>query len=115
MQTSDLNLQLNTSQPMTEQISFETNDFASNPEPRCPCVLLLDVSQSMVGRPIEELNKGLGIFRDEIATNALALKRVEIGIVTFGPVRVEQPFTSASTFSPRILETQGNTPMGAAI
>lgn len=100
---------------MSDQISFETNDFASNPEPRCPCVLLLDVSQSMVGRPIEELNKGLGIFREEIATNALALKRVEIGIVTFGPVKVEQPFTSASTFSPRILETQGNTPMGAAI
>jgi uncharacterized protein with von Willebrand factor type A (vWA) domain len=36
---------------MTEQISFETNDFASNPEPRCPCVLLLDVSGSMNGRP----------------------------------------------------------------
>ena len=32
---------------MSDQISFETNDFASNPEPRCPCVLLLDVSGSM--------------------------------------------------------------------
>lgn len=34
---------------MSDQISFDTNDFASNPEPRCPCVLLLDVSGSMNG------------------------------------------------------------------
>ncbi|EOT2261920.1 TPA: hypothetical protein ACGCQD_004985, partial [Escherichia coli] len=27
---------------MSEQITFATSDFASNPEPRCPCILLLD-------------------------------------------------------------------------
>lgn len=32
---------------MSEQITFATSDFASNPEPRCPCILLLDVSGSM--------------------------------------------------------------------
>ena len=26
---------------MSEQITFATSDFASNPEPRCPCILLL--------------------------------------------------------------------------
>ena len=41
---------------MSEQITFATSDFASNPEPRCPCILLLDVSGSMNGRPINELN-----------------------------------------------------------
>lgn len=40
---------------MNEQITFATSDFASNPEPRCPCILLLDVSGSMSGRPINEL------------------------------------------------------------
>ena len=44
---------------MSEQITFATSDFASNPEPRCPCILLLDVSGSMNGRPINELNAGL--------------------------------------------------------
>src|SRR4051794_10321077 len=29
--------------------AFGTNDFAENPEPRVPCVLLLDVSDSMQG------------------------------------------------------------------
>ncbi|HAW5573695.1 TPA: VWA domain-containing protein [Escherichia coli] len=100
---------------MSEQITFATSDFASNPEPRCPCILLLDVSGSMSGRPINELNAGLVTFRDELLADSLALKRVELGIVTFGPVHVEQPFTSAANFFPPILFAQGDTPMGAAI
>lgn len=100
---------------MGEQITFETNDFASNPEPRCPCILLLDVSGSMNGRPLDELNAGLATFRNELSTDSLAMKRVEVGIVTFGPVNVEVPFTSASTFYPSVLQAQGDTPMGTAI
>ncbi|MFY3765752.1 vWA domain-containing protein [Escherichia coli] len=100
---------------MSEQITFATSDFASNPEPRCPCILLLDVSGSMNGRPINELNAGLVTFRDELLADPLALKRVELGIVTFGPVHVERPFTSAANFFPPILFAQGDTPMGAAI
>lgn len=100
---------------MSEQITFETADFASNPEPRCPCVLLLDISGSMNGRPIDELNAGLTTLKDELAADSLALKRVEVAIVTFGPVKVEAPFTSASVFYPPTLQAQGDTPMGAAI
>jgi len=69
----------------------------------------------MNGRPLDELNAGLTIFRDELSADALAMKRVEVGIVTFGPVKVEAPFTSASTFYPTTLQAQGDTPMGAAI
>ncbi len=54
-------------------------------------------------------------FRDELLADPLALKRVELGIVMFGPVHVEQPFTSAANFFPPILFAQGDTPMGAAI
>lgn len=100
---------------MTEQIVFEATDFADNPEPRCPCVLLLDVSGSMSGAPIEELNAGLATFREELAADALAMKRVEVAIVTFGPVKVELPFTGAEAFTPPVLQAQGDTPMGAAI
>lgn len=100
---------------MSEQISFETNDFASNPEPRCPCVLLLDVSGSMSGASITELNKGLVVFQDELAADSMAQKRVEVAIVTFGPTKVEMPFTSASSFYPPSLIPQGDTPMGSAI
>jgi uncharacterized protein YegL len=100
---------------VSDQISFETNDFASNPEPRCPCVLLLDVSGSMSGAAIAELNAGLATFRDELAADTLAMQRVEVSIVTFGPTKVEMPFTSAGSFYPPTLAAQGDTPMGSAI
>jgi uncharacterized protein YegL len=100
---------------VSDQISFETNDFASNPEPRCPCVLLLDVSGSMSGPPIDELNAGLIAFKDELASDNLAMKRVEVAIVTFGPTQVEMPFTGAATFVPPTLRAHGDTPIGAAI
>ncbi|MBA3967146.1 MAG: hypothetical protein H0X47_15500, partial [Nitrospirales bacterium] len=74
---------------MTDQIAFGTTEFADNPEPRCPCLLLLDISASMNGTPIAELNKGLITFKDELAADQLAMKRVEVAIVTFGPVRTE--------------------------
>jgi len=98
-----------------EQIPFADPDFVNNPEPRCACLLLLDNSGSMRGRPIEELNAGLQIFRDELAADTLASKRVEVGIVTFGPVKIETDFTGAQHFVPPTLEVNGDTPMGQAI
>lgn len=100
---------------MTDQISFGSTNFADNPEPRCPCMLLLDVSGSMGGQPIQELNAGLVTFKDELAADLLAMKRVEVGIVTFGPVRIETQFIGAESFYPPNLASQGDTPMGEAI
>jgi uncharacterized protein YegL len=100
---------------MIEQISFGTTEFADNPEPRCPCLLLLDVSGSMQGKPIAELNAGLTTFKDELAADALAMKRVEVGIVTFGPVQIALPFQGAASFYPPTLMAQSDTPMGSAI
>lgn len=107
---------------MAEQIpyshpasAFGTDSFADNPEPRCPCVLLLDTSGSMSGAPIDELNAGLRTFQDDLLTDSLAARRVEIAITTFGPVRVIQDFTTAASFSAPVLEAAGDTPIGAAI
>jgi uncharacterized protein YegL len=97
------------------QKPFGTGNFALNPEPRCPCLLLLDVSGSMAGDPIRELNEGLRLFRDELAGDELASKRVEVACVTFGPVNVATDFESAGAFQPPWLAAQGETPMGAAI
>lgn len=94
---------------------FALAEFADNPEPRCPCLLLLDVSMSMQGEKIRELNGGLRAFEEELKGDSLGAKRVEVGIVTFGPVTVAQDFVSAQQFHSPLLEVQGNTPMGEAI
>jgi len=98
-----------------DQVPFSPTEFAENPEPRCACLLLLDNSGSMNGQPIAELNDGLKIFQDELAADSLASKRVEVGIVTFGPVKVEQDFVSAHHFTAPTLTVAGDTPMGQAI
>src|SRR5215470_15956174 len=98
-----------------DQVPFAASEFAENPEPRCPCILLLDTSGSMKGEPITQLNDGLVTFKDELAADALAQKRVEGALITFGPVQIHSDFQTVDLFQPPRLETTGDTPMGAAI
>jgi len=98
-----------------EQVPFTGAEFAENPEPRCACLLLLDNSGSMQGSPISQLNEGLKVFREALGSDSLALKRVEVAVVTFGPVKVETDFVSAQQFVAPELAVNGDTPMGEAI
>ena len=94
----------------------EIVEFAENPEPRCPCVLLLDTSGSMHGPAIDALNEGLWVFKLEVCKDALAARRVEVAVVTFDDrVQVVQPFIGIEDFEPPVLTAQGLTHMGGAI
>lgn len=97
------------------QSPFTFSEFTENPEPRCACLLLLDTSGSMGGAPIRELNAGLQAFKEELSQDALAMKRVEIAVVTFGPVKVESEFQTVDVWQPPHLTATGATPMGEAI
>ncbi|MDB9519029.1 VWA domain-containing protein [Roseofilum reptotaenium CS-1145] len=90
-------------------------EFVDNPEPRCPVVLLLDNSGSMSGRPIQELNSGLKTFKQAVEQDTLASLRVEIAIISFGPVVMRQDFVTIDQFSPPQLQAEELTPMGSAI
>ncbi len=101
---------------LSSQNAFSGVEFAENPEPRVPCVLILDTSTSMQGPRIDELNKGLQTYKQELIDDPLAAKRVEVAIVTFGG-RVTRlaEFTTAPDFDPPKLQVIGGTPMGEAI
>jgi uncharacterized protein YegL len=68
----------------------------------------------MAGAPISAPNRSLQSLREDLAADTLANKRVAPA-VTFGPVQVLQPFTTAAKFEPPARAASGDTPMGAAI
>jgi hypothetical protein len=63
---------------------FDQAEFAENPEPRCPVVLVLDTSARCRARPFGELNEGLRAFAAAIQADRLASLRVEVAVIAFG-------------------------------
>ena len=101
---------------MTTELIPDEIQFAENPEPRCPCVLVVDVSSSMYGKPIDALNEGLARFTEELNNDPLASLRVEVAIITFGSTaEVAQDFVTADQFEAPTLVANGITMMSAGI
>ncbi len=91
-------------------------EFYNNPEPRCPCVLLLDTSDSMRGNAIAQLNAGLRTLHENLRKDPVASKRVDVAVVTFdSKVTVAQEFVPISRFVPPVLTTGGYTHMGSGV
>src|ERR1700741_2466186 len=61
-----------------------TAPSAKNVQKPCLCVLALDVSSSMAGNPILELNSALQEFYRSISQDDEAAEKLEICLVTFG-------------------------------
>ena len=94
----------------------EIIEFAENPEPRCPCTLLLDVSGSMGGKRIDSVNRGLQSFKDTLTEDHLTASRAEIAVVTFNHRhKVVQEFVTVNNFSPPTLHADGGTTISSAI
>lgn len=96
------------------------NDFSSevaeNYEQKCLCVLVLDVSGSMRGKRIEELNKGLQDFYNEISGDETTSQRLEVSIITFGSfAKTIQTPKLVENFTMPTLIAEGSTVLVSAV
>ena len=107
-----------------EEIKMENNqllrieDLVNNPTPRVPVCLCLDVSGSMDGAPIDELNRGVREFYESIKADETAYYATEIAIVTFGgtgPCCVCDFASMELQPNPPVLTASGLTPMAEAV
>ena len=93
-------------------------ELISNPYTRVPVCLCLDVSGSMSGQPIQELNEGVRLFYDAIKEDQTAFYAAEISIVVFGGRKAEciRSFSGLKLQpDPPELQAGGMTPMGEAV
>lgn len=98
------------------ELQLRHNELADNPTPRVPVCLALDVSGSMAGTKINELNLAIRAFYQAIRDDEMARISAEIAIVTFGSnVKEVQDFSSIDRQSPPLLTPSGSTPMGEGV
>lgn len=81
-----------------------------NYEQKCCCALVVDVSSSMSGNPIHQLNNALQEFYKEISGNSTTANRLEIAVIEFSHVvqTLLDP-TLVENFSMPVLTTKGTT------
>jgi len=96
------------------------NDFsaetATNYEQKCLCILVLDVSGSMSGKPIAELNRGLQEFYKEVAEDDTTSQKLEVSLITFNNIvkTVQEP-ALVENFTMPTLKAEGSTAMVNAV
>jgi uncharacterized protein YegL len=94
----------------------DTLPRAFNLEPTCIVTLIMDVSASTKGAPINAINDGLNRIFEHVKGDSIATSRCLLNLVTFGgDVNVEFEGSRAHEIEHVQLYAQGRTPMGEAI
>lgn len=87
-----------------------------NFEQKCLCVIVADVSGSMQGQPLYQLNEGLQEFQREIMQDYIASQRLEIAVVAFGStIKVVQEPALVNNFNMPTLNSEGSTKLVDAV
>ena len=83
---------------------------------RLPVYLLLDVSGSMSGEPIEAVKNGIQILHSALRKDPYALESAYISVLTFGS-EVQQivPLTEVAMFQPPQISANGGTSLGGVL
>jgi uncharacterized protein YegL len=83
---------------------------------RLPIYFLIDVSESMVGEPIEQVQDGIATIVKELRTDPYALETVFVSIIAFaGKAKILTPLSELTQFYPPRLPIGGGTSLGNAL
>ena len=95
---------------------FDPKKFTTPTAKPLPVVLLLDVSYSMSGDKIDNLNKAVEDMLDTFAQEEKMETEILVSVITFGgQVDLHVPYTKASQVKWHGLQVNGDTPMGTAL
>jgi uncharacterized protein YegL len=95
---------------------LDQNEMVENPTPRVPVSLVLDVSGSMLGAPIDELNRGVEIFFKSLRDDDVARYSAEVSVISFSnEVTQEVDFGPLEKCDIPELKAIGKTRMGGAV
>jgi uncharacterized protein YegL len=83
---------------------------------RLPVYFLVDVSESMVGEPIKQVENGMRQIVQELRTDPYALETAFVSIIAFaGKAKSLSPLTELYKFYPPAFPVGGGTSLGAAL
>lgn len=83
---------------------------------RLPVYLLLDISGSMDGAPLQAVNQGVSFLYNELMDSPQAVETCWISVITFeSQAQQVVPLTELIKFTPPVLQSGGSTSMGAAL
>ncbi len=83
---------------------------------RLPIYFLIDVSESMVGEPIAQVENGMRTIIQELRSDPYALETAFVGIVIFaGRAQLLSPLTEVYTFYPPVFPIGSGTALGEGL
>jgi len=96
--------------------AFDPSKFTAPAARPLPVILLLDVSGSMSGAKILNLNDAVKDMLSTFCDTENSETEIHVAIITFGSeVKLHQPLTSSSKISWHDLSASGGTPLGTAL
>lgn len=97
-------------------IPFDPSKFTAPKAKPLPVILLLDVSGSMSGEKIRNLNAAVRDMLDDFSDTENSEIEIWVSIITFGSrVTLHQPLASAGDIVWQELSASGTTPLGVAL
>jgi uncharacterized protein YegL len=107
----------------TELSTTPTTPFASpidggNREPRCACVLVIDMAAPMSTGAVDEINRGLEAFTRALKAHPVPRDRAELAVINCGEGEaptVAIPFSEVDALAPHLLEASGGAHLAAGI